>query len=192
MPVIQTTGIQVVAIYVTDLERAKAFYCETVGCSESDAMHAVSCMPEQQRLVGPAACQSLEYSWTLVQELEQRGFFRVIWGSRVTGCGANAPIALPDQLLPGQILVLAITPFTSHLGVEPLRKRLCQTIGKSLDHDRIIVVLIFFEVFRQLIRPMSGGDDERSQVVRHAGRSGCDKISQTMLRFAVTSLFLLP
>lgn len=38
MALVQTTGIEVVAIYVTDLERAKAFYCDTLGCVESEEM----------------------------------------------------------------------------------------------------------------------------------------------------------
>jgi catechol 2,3-dioxygenase-like lactoylglutathione lyase family enzyme len=38
MPTIQTTGIQVIGIYVTDLARAKAFYCDHLGLTESREM----------------------------------------------------------------------------------------------------------------------------------------------------------
>ena len=38
MATVQTTGIEVVAIYVTELERAKAFYTEQLGMTLGDAM----------------------------------------------------------------------------------------------------------------------------------------------------------
>lgn len=38
MPTIQTTGVEVVAIYVTELERAKQFYVEQLGMTVGEAM----------------------------------------------------------------------------------------------------------------------------------------------------------
>jgi len=38
MPTVQVTGVQVVAIYVTDLERAKQFYMQQLGMTGGDEM----------------------------------------------------------------------------------------------------------------------------------------------------------
>ncbi len=38
MPTVETSGVQVVAVYCSDLGRSKAFYCEQLGMIEGDMM----------------------------------------------------------------------------------------------------------------------------------------------------------
>ena len=52
-----------------------------------------------------------------------------------------------------------------------------EAVGQRLEHDGVVVVVLFFEFGHARINADAGGDSERADVVGHAGFLGGDVIS---------------
>src|SRR4029077_20823824 len=94
-------------------------------------------------------------------------------------------VALGDQLFARELLV-RLVPVTPHLGVEPLRERLREPVGKRLDHDRTVVVQLQLVPPSELVRAV---DPDRERTDRVASRRYV--VGETAVRARVTVVGLL-
>src|SRR5205823_10310702 len=100
--------------------------------------------------------------------------------------GPDAAEALGDQLVvrdPRACLV----PGAARELVHVLREGFGEAVGESLDHDRLVVVVLCCERGGELVRAETRGDRERAQVVSLRG----DVVRQAAIRARVAVIRLL-
>ena len=131
-----------------------------------------------------------------IQEVPDDGFFRMIRTRRITGGRADAAIFLRDQIIGGEILRAAKTPFITHALVQVFGKRLRQAVGDGFRHDGVVVVVLCLELLDNVLQADAGGDCKRTDIIlglRLAdGELGRNEIRETPVRRAVAFLDLLP
>ena len=76
--------------------------------------------------------------------------------------------------------------------VEVLSERFRQAIGQRFGHDRIIIVMLRLEFFRQLVHSDSGSHRETPEVISQRGAFRSNKICETEICLADRLLHLLP
>src|SRR5262249_27317929 len=104
--------------------------------------------------------------------------FRVIGAGGVTRGRTDAPIVPFDQILVGQFLAAAVTPFFTDSLVQIFGKSFRQAIGQGLRHDRVVVVVFRAESLADLLQADAAGDREGADVIWQPRFYGCDEIGQ--------------
>ena len=73
------------------------------------------------------------------------------------------------------------------------RERLRQPIGQRFRQDRVVIVMLCLELFRQFIRADSGRDGKTAQIISESsGLLRRDEVGQAMVRLPGRLLHLLP
>ena len=115
----------------------------------------------------------------------------MVRASRVAGRGADAPVALLDQVLGGQVLVLPVAAGFARLFMQVLGEGFRQAVGQGADHDGVVVVQVVLELAGQLFHADARRDGEKAQVVGQAGLLGRDVVGQRFVGVVPRLLALL-
>ena len=81
---------------------------------------------------------------------------------RISRRWPNAAIFFADQIVIAKIFRFAVAPFFTDTLVQALSERFSQPVCKGLGHDRVVVVMIFVELFGQFVAAQAGSHGKRS------------------------------
>ena len=96
------------------------------------------------------------------EQLKQLELLAVVRARGIAVLRADAAVLLGDQIVGRQPFLLAVAPVPARLCVEAFSKRIGETVGQCLHHDRVVVVVILFEPPNELV----GADARRRQTSR--------------------------
>ena len=126
-----------------------------------------------------------------VEQREQRALAGVVGAGGIAERGADAAVALGDQVFVRELLVGAVAPLAARARVQVLGERLGEPVGERLHHDRVVVVEVLLERAREVVGLDARGDRKRTDVVGDAGFERRDEIGEAEVRLAVGLLSLL-
>src|SRR3954469_5342923 len=126
-----------------------------------------------------------------IEHLEQLELLAVIRTGGVAVRRTNAAILLRNQLLIRQALAVAVSPVLARLRMEVLRERFGQSIGECLDHDRVVIVEIPFELPYQIVGAKTGRYCKHAKVVRNTALARGDEVRQRSIWTGVGNDLLL-
>ncbi len=106
--------------------------------------------------------------------------------------GANAAIALADQIRVAQILILAETPLDARPLVHEFGKAFRQAVRQRLGHQGVVVVIVLLEFRDQRLDLKARGDGERAEIIQAAALPRRDEIGHGVIGFLIGSGLLLP
>ena len=92
----------------------------------------------------------------------------MIGTGRITGSRPNAAIFFADQIVMRQFFVAPKSPGDPRLLVQIFGKRFRQSIRQRFGHDRVVIVVLTFEFFREFIGAMNR-DGKSAEIVLSSG-----------------------
>ena len=110
---------------------------------------------------------------------------------RIARRRANAAVLLVDQVLVAEPLFGSIAPVLAGDLVQSFGEGFGQPVGQGLGHDRVVIVVVGFELAHQFRHAMPGGDGERAQVVVPAAFQRGDEVGQGVIVLHPLALPLL-
>ena len=127
-----------------------------------------------------------------VEQVKKKPFFSVIGTCGITGRGSDTAILFFDEILVGEIFILAKTPGETGLEMEPFGARLGQAIGESLGQNCVVVIVIFLKFARVTSStPRPRGQCEGTKVIALARILRRDEIGQRIIRLILGLVHLL-
>lgn len=111
----------------------------------------------------------------------------MIWLRWVTRRGANTLIFAPEELLFGKVFIGSVSPdLLAYALVEILGEGFCEAISDSLNHDGVIAVAVFLELFDHGVDTNTGSTCKQTHVISVVRG---DKIAKCEMR-SITLLLL--
>ena len=75
----------------------------------------------------------------------------MIGAGRIPRRRADTAIFLADKFDIGQLFIAPETPGDAGLFMQIFRERFCQAVGERFRQDRVVVIMLMFEFFRELV-----------------------------------------
>src|SRR5207247_3409817 len=100
----------------------------------------------------------------------------------ITWRGADSPILFLNEILMRQVLAAAITPLFTNSLVQAFRKRFGETIGESFGHNRVVIVMFFFEPGAEGRKAFTGSDGKSTDVIRDSRGFGRDEVRKGIVK----------
>ena len=123
-----------------------------------------------------------------LEQREQRAFLGVVGLRGVARRGANAIVALADQVGNLELLVWRVAPVrAARIGVEFFGERLSQSVRQRFDQNRVVIVMLEFKLSGEFFSAVNA-NRERADVIGHASLERGDVIAQSRVRFALIAL----
>src|ERR1043166_95868 len=126
-----------------------------------------------------------------VQQLPERLLFRVIGARRITCCRANAAIFFLNQIFYTEIFISAEAPFLARPFVKILGECFGKPVRKRLGHNRVVIVMLGFEFFYQLIEANAARYRKSTEMIRQPAGFRRDQISEAPIGRTIGLLHLL-
>ena len=101
-----------------------------------------------------------------LQQVEQDPFFGVVRARGIARSRTDSTIALSDEILRRQAFFFAVPPCLADFPMQPFGKRFGKPVGQRFCHDRVVIIMVFFESLAQGLDPDSRGHRKPAQVIR--------------------------
>ena len=145
---------------------------------------------EREAQEDAAEQQMLQDIGARIEQIEQRGLFRVVRLGRIARRRADTGVSLLDQFLVGEILPRRITPIVlAHLFMHAFGKGFCQTIGQRRQQDGAVIILGILEGLQMPFLADARRHDKAADII--LGAFGGDEVRQRQVRPALLARHLL-
>jgi hypothetical protein len=125
------------------------------------------------------------------EQLEDRLLLCVIRTRRIPRCGPNSLISLADEFLIAEGIGLVAPQFCPHPMMQVLGAGFGQTVGKSLEHDRRVVVVLGLERSGPFAHTGPRADGKGPDVILDRCRCRCNEVSQRPIGAVISVADLL-
>src|SRR5215213_7511367 len=98
--------------------------------------------------------------------------------SRIAERRPNSAVLFLNQVVVRQILESAVAPFTANTLMQELSKRFRQSIRQCLDHNRVVIVVLRFELMRERFRTDTRRQCECTHMVAQSRTERRDVVCQ--------------
>src|SRR5260221_13461868 len=117
----------------------------------------------------------------------------MVRASRIAGRWTDTAVFLADQFIIRKCFVAGISPeLASHAPVQMLGEGLGEAIGERLEQDRIVIVVLRFELCQPLVDTDSGGYRKSADVILDRAVVRCDEVSEAPVDAVIPFDQLLP
>lgn len=119
-----------------------------------------------------------------VEQVEQDGFFGVVWLCGVTGGWADTTVFFTHGFFEAEVTWIFITPSKAGLLVEVFGEGFGQAIGDGFGEDAAVGVMGVVELFGEFVRSMDA-DGEATDVVGTTTVFGGDVVAEGEVGFVL-------